>query len=100
MININEIDISKRCGITPENTIFDFLEKVSNEKFQKSMENIISWKTHSNPDFREVGLDAETRYTPYLKSQIKDIPESILDHYTRNWCTDGINYYFYKPCCM
>ncbi len=99
MIHINEIDISKRCGIKPENTIYDFLEKVTTASFRKDMKKVIYWKNSNNPNLVKHGLDAEIRYTPYLKSKLKDIPEEILNTYSRNWCTDGKNIYIYNPCC-
>lgn len=99
MLNVNEIDISKRCGIKPENTIYDFLEKVTTTSFRKEMKEIILWKNHTNPSFRETGIKAEKKYTPYLKSKLKDIPEEILTGYTSWFCTDGKNFYIYQPCC-
>ena len=99
MMHINEIDISKRCGIKPENTIYDFLTKVTTTSFRKSMKTIISWKNDDNPNFKKHGIEAEKKYTPYLKSKLKDIPEEILNSYSRNWCTDGKNIYIYNPCC-
>jgi hypothetical protein len=99
MKNINEIDISKRCGIKPENTIYDFLEKVTTISFRKTMKKVIAWKNDTNPNFRKHGLDAEIRYTPYLKSKLKDIPEDVLKNYSSGWCTDGKNIYIYNHCC-
>ncbi len=99
MIHINTIDISKRCGIKPENTIYDFLEKVTATSFRKTMKHIISWKNSTNVHFRKSGLEAEIKYTPYLKSKLKDIPEEILESYTHGWCTDGKNIYIYSNCC-
>ena len=63
------------------------------------MKEIIAWKNDSNPNFKLVGQEAEIIFTPYLNSDIKDIPENILSHYSRDWYTDGEKYYIYHPCC-
>ena len=75
MKHINTIDISKRCGIKPENTIYDFLEKVTTTSFKKKIKSMINWKNDDNLNFVKIGLNVEIKYTPYLKFKLKDIPE-------------------------
>lgn len=99
MQHITEIDITKRCGYKPTDTIFDFLIEMTDEMFIENMKEVISWKDSSKPFLKEYGLKAVDKYTPYLNSCIKDIPEDILNSYSSNWCTDGIKFYLYKPCC-
>jgi hypothetical protein len=100
MDHIKDIDISKRCGIKPENTVYNFLEEISDKNFQKKMREVISWKESSNKNIAKIGEESEKEYKPYLNSKIKDIPEKVLNRYTRNWYTDGQKYYIYQPCCM
>jgi len=99
MRNIKEIDISKRCGIKPENTIYDFLTEITTEVWRKKMLDVISWKNHKNENFKKDGLKAEIKYTPYLNYDIKDIPEEIFAGYSHHFCTDGNKIYIYSPCC-
>lgn len=99
MKHINEIDITKRCNIKPENTIWDFLKEITSEQFRLKMINIISWKNDNNINISQIGLDAEKTYTPYLNSNIEDIPEEILNDYSQHFYTNGEKYYLYSPCC-
>lgn len=100
MTHINTIDITKRCGYKPTDTVWDFLTEISTQELHKHMLHTISWKDDSNLNFRIAGEAAEKVYTPYLNSDIKDIPENVLNHYSHNWYTDGEKYYIYSPCCM
>lgn len=99
MKHINNLDITKRCGYKPTDKVSDFLDKITNKQFQEKMRYIISWKDSDNIHFKAAGIDAELKYTPYLNSKIKDIPENILEDYSHYWYTDGKNYYLYRPCC-
>ena len=45
MKHIKEIDISKRCRVKTENTVYDFLEEVSDEDYQKQREELKQFMT-------------------------------------------------------
>lgn len=99
MKNINEIDITRRCGYKPTDKVEDFLKEMTDADFQKAMKEVISWKDDVNPSFRKAGLEAEQEYAPYLQSKIKDIPEDVLNRYTHYWYTNGTKFFIYQPCC-
>lgn len=100
MNHINTIDITKRCRYKPTDTIYDFLTEMTTQEFHKKMRDIVNWKNDSNLNFKIAGDAAEVVFTPYLNSNIKDIPENVLNYYSHNWYTDGEKYYIYFPCCM
>ena len=96
MDNINSIDISKRCGIRPENTIYDFIEEITDKDCQELMKKAIKWEEEDYP----LSVGSKKEYDPYLKTKIKDLPKEIIKSLYGYLYIDGEKVYKYHPCCM
>ena len=96
MKNINTLDITKRCGYKPDNIVYDFLKKMTDDLFQKELLELVTWYSEFKPGTFK---DTADTFKPYLNSKISEVPEEILDRHSHHWYTDGENYYLYEPCC-
>jgi len=95
MININDIDITKRCGYKPTDTIHNFIEELTKEKVTDLIKSCIQWE--KDGEFYAKG-NIE-KYSPYLNTPVKDIPEDILSGLYGLICTDNVKIYTYHSCC-
>jgi len=98
--NITTIDITKRCNYNSNNTINDFLTLLTTEMVHNLMLKVISWKDIPNHSYlNKQGVEGVFKYTPYLNTDITEIPINILNNMYHNLYTDNTNIYIYYPCC-